>query len=192
MNTLPTGPSWAGNRINYGKGRCAHVPKSQQAAVEAVQAAAAQSLVAHTSFSPIQGQGNFGSPMTPYSSRDDSGGMDEMNGMNDLSGLNGNQPLNRMIYLGDIHPETSTEDLCNTIGGGHQQNGRSAVGAVAAVAIAQHRSPQTYPPQPQQHPQQPQDHSSSVRLALPGLLRSCGVCGAVTRSTPSLIVRLAQ
>ena len=117
MNILPTGPSWAEKCVNYGKGRCAHVPKSQQAAVEAVQAAAAQSLIAHTSFSPIQGQGNFRSPMTPYSSQDDSGGMDEMNGMNDLSGLNGNQPLNRMIYLGDIHPETSTEDLCNTIGG---------------------------------------------------------------------------
>ena len=43
MNTLPTGPSWAGNRINYGKGRRAYVPKAQRAAAQAVQAAVAVS-----------------------------------------------------------------------------------------------------------------------------------------------------
>ena len=65
MNTPPTGPSWAGKRVNYGKGQFAYVPKVQQAAAQAVQIAAAQSLVAQTSFSLIQAQGNFGSPMTP-------------------------------------------------------------------------------------------------------------------------------
>ena len=76
--------------------------------------------------------------MTPYLSRDDSGGMDRMNrmnGMNDLSGLNGNQPLNRTIYLGDIHPETSTEDLCNTIGGGILQSIRYIQGKRIAVCL---------------------------------------------------------
>ena len=109
-------PSRAGKRVNYGKDRCAYVPKSQQTAAQAAQTAAAQSIVAQTFLSPIQGQGNFGSPMTPYLSfTPDLGGM---NGMNGLGGLNGNQPLNRMIYLGNIHPETTTEDLCNAIRGG--------------------------------------------------------------------------
>ena len=120
VNTLPTEPAWAGKRVNYGKDRCAYVPKSQQAAAQAAQAAAAQSLVAQTSLSPMQNQGNFGSPMTPYLSfaPDLSG----MNGMNVLGGLNGNQALNRTIYLGNIHPETTTEDLCNAIRGGVLQS----------------------------------------------------------------------
>ena len=44
--------------------------------------------------------------------------MSGMNGMNGIGGLNGNQPLNRTIYLGNIHPETTAEDLCNAIRGG--------------------------------------------------------------------------
>ncbi|KAF9783915.1 hypothetical protein BJ322DRAFT_1007701 [Thelephora terrestris] len=120
VNTLPTEPAWAGKRVNYGKDRCAYVPKSQQAAAQAAQAAAAQSLVAQTSLSPMQNQGNFGSPMTPYLSfTPDLGGM---NGMNGLGGLNGNQAPNRTIYLGNIHPETTTEDLCNAIRGGVLQS----------------------------------------------------------------------
>ena len=74
----------------------------------------------------MQNQGNFGSPMTPYLSfAPELGGMNGMNGMNSmngLSGLNGNQSLNRTIYLGNIHPETTTEDLCNAIRGGVLQS----------------------------------------------------------------------
>ena len=43
VNTLPTEPSWAGKRVNYGKDRCAYIPKSQQAAAQQAQVAAAQS-----------------------------------------------------------------------------------------------------------------------------------------------------
>ena len=50
--------------------------------------------------------------------------MNGMNSMNDLSGLNGNQSLNRTIYLGNIHPETTTEDLCNAVRGGVLQSVR--------------------------------------------------------------------
>jgi RNA recognition motif-containing protein len=111
VNTLPTEPSWAGKRVNYGKDRCAYVPKSQQAAAQAAQAAAAQSLVAQSSvMSPIQGQGNFGTPMTPYMTF----GQDGMQAAN--------QAMNRTIYLGNIHPETTTEDLCNAIRGGVLQS----------------------------------------------------------------------
>jgi hypothetical protein len=64
VNTLPTEPAWAGKRVNYGKDRCAYIPKSQQAAAQAAQAVAAQSLVAQSaaaSLSPINTNvGGFG------------------------------------------------------------------------------------------------------------------------------------
>ncbi|KZT69649.1 hypothetical protein DAEQUDRAFT_669034 [Daedalea quercina L-15889] len=115
VNTLPTEPAWAGKRVNYGKDRCAYIPKSQQAAAQAAQAAAAQSLVAQSaaaSLSPLQSNGpSFASPLTPYMpfSPDGLGGM-------------ATQALNRTVYLGNIHPETSTEDLCNAIRGGVLQS----------------------------------------------------------------------
>jgi hypothetical protein len=107
VNTLPNEPAWAGKRVNYGKDRCAYVPKSQQVAAHAAQAAAAQSLVAQTSglspgaFSP------FGGQFTPSDI---------------MSGAAGVQGLNRTVYLGNIHPETTTEDLCNAIRGGVLQS----------------------------------------------------------------------
>ena len=39
-----------------------------------------------------------------------------------LSSLAGGQGLNRTVYLGNIHPETTTEDLCNAIRGGVLQS----------------------------------------------------------------------
>ena len=39
-----------------------------------------------------------------------------------LQGLAGAQGLNRTVYLGNIHPETTAEDLCNTIRGGVLQS----------------------------------------------------------------------
>ncbi|KAG2135599.1 hypothetical protein BD769DRAFT_1627056 [Suillus cothurnatus] len=96
VNTLPTEPAWAGKRVNYGKDRCAYIPKSQQAAAQAAQAAAAQSLVAQSAnISPAAGPNHFGG-----------------------------QTLNRTVYLGNIHPETTTEDLCNAIRGGVLQSVR--------------------------------------------------------------------
>ncbi|KAL4249239.1 RRM domain-containing protein [Abortiporus biennis] len=121
VNTLPTEPAWAGKRVNYGKDRCAYIPKSQQAAAQAAQAAAAQSLVAQSAaaLTPIQTNtpGGFGggftnSPMTPYMSFS----------ADALQGLTGAQGLNRTVYLGNIHPETTAEDLCNAIRGGVLQS----------------------------------------------------------------------
>lgn len=116
VNTLPTEPAWAGKRVNYGKDRCAYIPKSQQAAAQAAQAAAAQSLVAQSAaaLTPIQTNlGGFAaSPMTPYVPFS----------ADALQGLTGGQGLNRTVYLGNIHPETSAEDLCNTIRGGVLQS----------------------------------------------------------------------
>ena len=109
--TLPTEPAWAGKRVNYGKDRCAYIPKSQQAAAQAAQAAAAQSLVAQSMQSPMQASGVPFSPFSPYT-QDALGGMGGVNA----------QGLNRTVYLGNIHPETTTEDLCNAIRGGVLQS----------------------------------------------------------------------
>jgi len=112
VNTLPTEPAWAGKRVNYGKDRCAYIPKSQQAAAQAAQAVAAQSLVAQSavaSLSPINTNvGGFGS-FAPYSPFTTEG-----------FGVPGS--ANRTVYLGNIHPETTTEDLCNAIRGGVLQS----------------------------------------------------------------------
>lgn len=110
--TLPTEPAWAGKRVNYGKDRCAYIPKSQQAAAQAAQAAAAQSLVAAQGgsapgLSPMQS-----SPFAPYAPFSPGVGVDGMGG----------QSLNRTVYLGNIHPETTPEDLCNSIRGGVLQS----------------------------------------------------------------------
>jgi len=113
VNTLPTEPAWAGKRVNYGKDRCAYIPKSQQAAAQAAQAAAAQSLVAQSTaatLSPIQSSGPF-SPYTGFSPFSPDGLQ-----------VAGSQGLNRTVYLGNIHPETTTEDLCNAIRGGVLQS----------------------------------------------------------------------
>lgn len=103
-------------RVNYGKDRCAYVPKSQQLAAHAAQAAAAQSLVAQSSgISPVAPSAGAFSPFSPF------GGpftpADVIGG-----GLGGPQGLNRTVYLGNIHPETTSEDLCNAIRGGVLQS----------------------------------------------------------------------
>jgi len=38
------------------------------------------------------------------------------------NGMGGLQSLNRTVYLGNIHPETTAEDLCNAIRGGVLQS----------------------------------------------------------------------
>jgi hypothetical protein len=108
VNTLPTEPQWAGKRVNYGKDRCAYIPKSQQAAAQSAQVAAAQSLMAQSAVSPTSAN-PFTSPFSPFASFGADGGASA-------------QGMNRTVYLGNIHPETTTEDLCNAIRGGVLQS----------------------------------------------------------------------
>ncbi|KAG7091337.1 hypothetical protein E1B28_010380 [Marasmius oreades] len=112
VNTLPSEPTWAGKRVSFGKDRCAYIPKSQQAAAQQAQAAAAQSLVAQSN-----------TPYSPFSPVDTA-----MLGMvGGMSGVPGIQGMNRTVYLGNIHPETTTEELCNAIRGGVLQSIRYMV-----------------------------------------------------------------
>ena len=107
--TLPTEAAWAGRRVNYGKDRCAYIPKSQQAAAAAAQVAAAQSLVAQSAAAQLA---------TPLSAAFSGFPSD----LNSPASAMLAQSLNRTVYLGNIHPETSTEDLCNAIRGGMLQS----------------------------------------------------------------------
>jgi len=116
VNTLPTEPAWAGKRVNFGKDRCAYIPKSQQVAAQQAQAAAAQSIVAQQAMG--QQQGGF-APFAPHFGG--AFGVDMMN--NGMHGAPGAvQTMNRTVYLGNIHPETTPEDLCNAIRGGVLQS----------------------------------------------------------------------
>jgi RNA recognition motif-containing protein len=121
VNTLPTEPAWAGKRVNYGKDRCAYVPKSQQVAAQQAQAAAAQSLVAQQAVM-TPAQANFPSfpayPTAPFNPVD----MMAAGNLAAANGMGGVQGLNRTVYLGNIHPETTSEDLCNAIRGGVLQS----------------------------------------------------------------------
>lgn len=132
VNTLPTEPAWAGKRVNYGKDRCAYIPKSQQAAAQAAQAAAAQSLVQSAvltpnSAAPFGSMHQFGGPFSPYAAFSP----DSM-GLAAGAGMHG---LNRTVYLGNIHPETTTEDLCNAIRGGVLQSVRYMQDKHIAVSV---------------------------------------------------------
>jgi RNA recognition motif-containing protein len=141
VNTLPTEPAWAGKRVNYGKDRCAYIPKSQQAAAQQAQAAAAQSLVAQSAAAAVaaaspqsahpnhQVNGGMSSPFTPYAPFGAADALQQAMaaasavGMANMGmGGAGMQVINRTVYLGNIHPETSTEDLCNAIRGGVLQS----------------------------------------------------------------------
>lgn len=122
--TLPTEAAWAGKRVNYGKDRCAFQPKTTQAAQAAVQVAAQSLAAAAGSPMPGFGFGGFGgydpsSPMpgTPASAM---ALMAAVNG--GMSPGGGGAMMNRTVYLGNIHPETTTEDLCNAIRGGVLQS----------------------------------------------------------------------
>ncbi len=52
-----------------------------------------------------------------------------------LQGLAGAQGLNRTVYLGNIHPETTPEDLCNAIRGGVLQSLRYMQDKHIAVSL---------------------------------------------------------
>ncbi|GAA5889044.1 hypothetical protein JCM5296_007148 [Sporobolomyces johnsonii] len=107
VQNLPQEPEYAGRRVAYGKDRTAYVPKNQHQQQQHNMAAAAMGSMA-ANYGGFGGLG-FGSPGL--------GGFDGPFGM----GQNGDpnaQPGNRTIYLGNIHPEVTIEEICNIIRGG--------------------------------------------------------------------------
>ena len=53
-----------------------------------------------------------------------------------MPGMPGIQGMNRTVYLGNIHPETTTEELCNAIRGGVLQSIRYMIDKHIAVSRA--------------------------------------------------------
>jgi RNA recognition motif-containing protein len=149
VSMLPTEPAWAGKRVNYGKDRCAYVPKSQQqnqahnSQAAAMGMAAAASLGYPTAFMPggsapfsnygALNPGAIGNNSAANASFASSGqGDDSMQSPTGNSSMFGpmgsanvtalQQIGNRTVYLGNIHPDTTTEEICNHIRGGILQN----------------------------------------------------------------------
>lgn len=100
VNTLPTESKWASRRINYGKDRCAYSGKQGQ---------------------QMQQQGfNFQNPFQfaydPYgSSRNAQMAASPMMAQPYMQGASATSTT---VYLGNIHPDTTCEDICNAIRGG--------------------------------------------------------------------------
>ncbi|KAF8306085.1 hypothetical protein DL93DRAFT_2127165 [Clavulina sp. PMI_390] len=124
--TLPTEPQWAGKRVNYGKDRCAYVPKSQQSQPQTPAAMAAQGVLQQqAAMTPLGMNFNPFTPLTStfspipniYASPDPSSILP-----NPAAGMTFGPTANRTVYLGNIHPDTNIEELCNTIRGGAIQS----------------------------------------------------------------------
>lgn len=141
VSMLPTEPAWAGKRVHFGKDRCAYVPKSQQqnqahnSQAAAMGMAAAASLGYPTAYSPANatfaGYGGLGPASAPPNATfantgqlDDAsspgGSMFGHMGSANVAALQ--QIGNRTVYLGNIHPDTTIEEICNHVRGGILQN----------------------------------------------------------------------
>ncbi|BFZ54401.1 hypothetical protein PYCC9005_001436 [Savitreella phatthalungensis] len=96
---LPLDPVWHGKRVNYGKDRCAYISKQQQT----VQAQN-QAILGTLSLAQMQG-GAAGIYPQPASISSVATHEDPNFG-------------NRTVYLGNIHPETTLEEICNVVRGG--------------------------------------------------------------------------
>ncbi|KDN38389.1 hypothetical protein K437DRAFT_228630 [Tilletiaria anomala UBC 951] len=131
VTTLPTEEGWQNKRVNYGKDRCAYIPKSQQQnqahnhQAAAMGLAAAASLGYPTALTALPGQfGAFGTNQgfVDESGRPQTGAAFGIGpaATNNTAALS--QMGNRTVYLGNIHSETTTEDICNHIRGGILQN----------------------------------------------------------------------
>ncbi|KAI8821991.1 uncharacterized protein EV422DRAFT_495262 [Fimicolochytrium jonesii] len=104
VQNLPNEPRWATRRVNYGKDRCAYQPKGPGSTRPSPPTTPGGLVYA--------GATSFGHGM----------GVGYGMGYNDpFSGLSGGA-TNRTVYLGSIHPDVTTKDLCDVIRGGILQN----------------------------------------------------------------------
>ncbi|KAJ3186179.1 hypothetical protein HDU85_007619 [Gaertneriomyces sp. JEL0708] len=119
VNNLPNDPRWANRRINYGRDRCAYQPKMNMVTGGRPSPNGAPvSNGGHGMMYP--GNGHHGSPYPPpivnYN----------VNIPYDPFMANPSQVpangINRTVYLGSIHPDVTTKDLCDVIRGGILQN----------------------------------------------------------------------
>ncbi|KAK9718116.1 hypothetical protein K7432_005719 [Basidiobolus ranarum] len=109
VTSLQSDSKWAGKRVNYGKDRCAQPTKSSQSNGYLTGNGI------NTSYSNNFNGSHFnGVSFDPYSSNNL---LHEHNGQYPSPNFGG-AISNRTIYLGNIHPETTCEDICNVVRGG--------------------------------------------------------------------------
>ncbi|CCG84772.1 protein of unknown function [Taphrina deformans PYCC 5710] len=94
VQQLPLDPAWAERRVYYGKDRCAHVNKQQLSVQQQNQA-----ILGSMGIQPMQQQVLSHMGVTYNAQTDSNFG-------------------NRTVYLGNIHPETTLEEICNVVRGG--------------------------------------------------------------------------
>ena len=123
VTTLPSEEGWQSKRVNYGKDRCAYVPKSQQQNQAHNHQAAAMGLAAAASLGYPTTLGYPGPPgFIDESGRTQNAGFSSPGAMGPASAAALSQMGNRTVYLGNIHSETTTEEICNHIRGGILQS----------------------------------------------------------------------
>lgn len=150
---LPTETAWSEQRINYGKDRCAYVPKGQQQIQAHNHQAAAMGLAAATWLGYPTGYVNM-SPQSPFHQGMSSD--DHTNDDTDTTGHPGapsrhqmepqlHQFGNRTVYLGNLHPDTTAEDICNHVRGGILQSVRYMPDRhIAFVTFVDHNAALTF------------------------------------------------
>lgn len=107
------------------------MPKAQQAAVQAAQAQAAAAISSQHAqmpgspfvpFSPMTPSfATFGTPASGFGSPIFQGGILPADAAGFMDPGSGGHVGNRNIYLGNLGPDTTTEELCNNIRGGMLQ-----------------------------------------------------------------------
>ncbi|TIA92948.1 hypothetical protein E3P99_00410 [Wallemia hederae] len=122
VNELPHDPKYSNKRINYGKDRCAYIPRNQQQpSTQALRTAAA---IAASSGYPYSMAGF--SPSAAAAFLNSSTYENYLNPQLTSNSLVGGVPLdnigNRTVYLGNLSEETTAEELCNAIRGGILQS----------------------------------------------------------------------
>lgn len=168
VSSLLIDADWSKFRINYGKDRCAYVPKGQQQIQAHNHQAAAMGLATAMWLGYPTGYMNYGQiPQPPYFPADASGvgggsGTDSSgtssNGTSDSSRARGQpHPMlgnvepqlhqfgNRTVYLGNLHPDTTAEDICNHVRGGILQSIRYMPDRhIAFVTFVDHNAALTF------------------------------------------------
>ena len=120
VNTLPQDPKYCNKRINYGKDRCAYVPRNQQQpSTQALRTAAA---IAASSGYPYSMAGFSPSAAAAFLSHSTYDSFLNPSINPNLVGIPLDNIGNRTVYLGNLSEETTAEELCNAIRGGILQS----------------------------------------------------------------------
>lgn len=133
VSSLTLEPKWKGKRVNYGKDRCSYVPRGQQqiqahnSQAAALGLAAATWLGYPTGFVGFNSKSQAGAAFSSFvagNETESSEAVSEQILSNKFSNPDPqfHQFGNRTVYLGNLHPNTTTDEICNHVRGGILEN----------------------------------------------------------------------